>query len=52
MRDTGILFKEPTRLNVVGVVVERNHNTEKEIPNPTNPVKEATKRKAGLYKSG
>ena len=52
MIDTGILFKEPTRENVVGVVVERNHNTENEIPNPTKPVKEATKMKAGLYKSG
>ena len=46
--DTGILFREPTRLNVVAVVAERNHKTEKEMPKETMPVRDATKMKAGL----
>lgn len=50
--ETGILFKDPTRLNVVGVVVDKNHSTENEIPNDTSPVSEATARNAGLYRSG
>lgn len=52
MKDTGILFNEPTRLNVVGVVVDKNHNTENEIPNATNPDRVATIKKAGFVKSG
>lgn len=50
--DTGILFREPTKLNVVGVVADKNQSTEKEIPNATSPDKLATNKKAGLYKSG
>lgn len=50
--ETGILFNDPTRLNVVGVVVDKNHNTENDIPKETMPVRDATARNAGLYKSG
>lgn len=52
MIDTGILFRDPTRLKVVGVVVERNQSTEKEIPNETIPVRDATTKKDGLKRSG
>lgn len=46
--DTGILFIDPTNENVVGVVVDKNHNTEKEIPKETIPVKDAIIRNRGL----
>ena len=52
IKDTGILFREPTRLNVVGVVVDKNHNTENEIPNATNAERNATIKNAGFVKSG
>lgn len=51
MNDTGILFNEPTRLNVVGVVEDKNHSTEKEIPNETKPDSPATIKKAGFVRS-
>lgn len=52
MNDTGILFNDPTRLNVVGVVEDKNHRTEKEIPKETKPESAATIKKAGFVRSG
>lgn len=52
MTATGILFNEPTRPYVVGVVVERNHRVEYEILKLTMQDRPATVWKEGDVKDG
>ena len=47
MMATGILFKLPTRLYVVGVVVDRNHRAAYDIEKPTTQDTAATARNHG-----
>jgi len=48
----GTLFREPTRLNVVAVVVDKNHKEQKLMMKPQNAERQAAAWKPRMYIAG